>query len=111
MKKIVITIFTVVFYLSCDDNQKPSELVSDVKLENIIEKVEPPNWWIGMKTVDLQILVYGENINDLVPKINNPSIKLNSFDKFENKNYLFFNVSITENAKPGNVEIDFYDNA
>ena len=40
MKKIVITIFTVVFYLSCDDNQKPSELVSDVKLENIIEKVE-----------------------------------------------------------------------
>ena len=24
------------------------------------------------------------------------------------KNYLFLNVSITENAKPGNVEIDFY---
>ena len=108
MKKIFITIFTVVFYLSCDDNQKSSELVSDVKLENIIERIEPPNWWIGMKTVDLQILVYGENINDLVPKINNPGIKLNSFDKFENKNYLFLNVSITENAKPGNVEIDFY---
>ena len=108
MKKIFITIFTVVFYLSCDDNQKPSELVSDVKLENIIDRVEPPNWWIGMKTVDLQILVYGENISNLVPKINNTGIKLNSFDTFENKNYLFLNVSITENAKPGNVEIDFY---
>ena len=108
MKKIFITIFTVVFYLSCDDNQKPSELVSDVKLENIIERVEPPNWWIGMKTLDLQILVYGENISDLVPKINNPSIKLNSFDNFENKNYLFLNVSVSENAKPGNIEIDFY---
>ena len=83
MKKLFMTVFTVVFYLSCDDNQKPSELVSDVKLENIIERVEPPNWWIGMKTLDLQILVYGENISDLVPKINNTSIKLNSFDKFQ----------------------------
>ena len=108
MKKLFITVFTVVFYLSCDDNQKPSELVSDVKLENIIERVEPPNWWIGMKTLDLQILVYGDDISNLLPKINNSSIKLNSYDKVENKNYLFLNITILENSNPGNVEIDFY---
>ena len=60
------------------------------------------------KTLDLQLLVYGSEINDLIPIINNSNIKLKSIKKTENPNYLFLDILISENSNPDNVEIDFY---
>jgi neopullulanase len=34
-----------------------------------IIRFEPPNWWAGMNNPELQLLVYGERIADLQPKI------------------------------------------
>ena len=52
--------------------------------------------------------MYGKSITDLVPKINDSNIKLNSFDKVKNENYLFLHISILKNAEPDEIEIDFY---
>ena len=30
--------------------------------QNRIERMEPPNWWVGMVSEDLEIMVYGKNI-------------------------------------------------
>lgn len=102
-------IFTLIGLIvtSCN-NDKELEIENlEVKLSNKIERVEPPNWWVGMKTRDLQLLVYGKNISDYVPVINSSNAKLVSTEKVKNKNYLFLNISISKNAEPENIEINF----
>lgn len=110
MKKIIFIGFLTLFTISCNTEKQDLKSNDNIQLIDLIERVEPPNWWVGMKTNDLQILVYGKSINDLIPKISNSNIELTSFNKVQNENYLFLNISISENAKPDEVEIDFYKN-
>ena len=110
MKKIIFIGLIILFSISCNTEKQDLKSYDNVQLIDLIERVEPPNWWVGMKTKNLQILVYGNSINDLIPKISNSNIELTSFDKVKNENYLFLNISISENAKPDEVEIDFYKN-
>jgi len=110
MKKIIFIGFLTLFTISCNTKKQDLKSNNNIQLIDLIERVEPPNWWVGMKTNDLQILVYGNSINDLITKISNSNIELTSFNKVQNENYLFLNISISENAKPDEVEIDFYKN-
>ena len=110
MKKIIFIGFLTLFTISCNTEKQDLKSNDNIQLIDLIERVEPPNWWVGMKTNDLQILVYGKSINDLIPKISNSNIELTSFNKVQNENYLFLNISISENAQPDEVEIDFYKN-
>ena len=72
-----------------------------------IERVEPLNWWVGFKDKNLQLTVYGKNIAQRDVKINYPGVVLKSSVKVENPNYLFLNLVIDENAKPGKFLITF----
>ena len=106
IRKLIFTLIGLIV-TSCN-NDKELEIENlEVKLSNQIERVEPPNWWVGMKTGDLQLLVYGKNISDYVPVINSSNLKLVSTEKVKNKNYLFLNISISKNAEPENIEINF----
>ena len=106
IRKLIFTLIGLIV-TSCN-NDKELEIENlEVKLSNQIERVEPPNWWVGMKTGDLQLLVYGKNISDYVPVINSSNAKLVSTEKVKNKNYLFLNISISKNAEPENIEINF----
>ncbi len=72
-----------------------------------IKHLEPPFWWVGMKNTKLQLLVHENNIADFTVNINYPGIKIESTNKVENPNYLFVNLEILENAKPGTFPILF----
>ena len=74
-----------------------------------IERLEPPNWWVGMEHTNLQLLVYGKEIGHLKARIENDNIQVTQNIQVENPNYLFLDLHIASNAKPGEVEIDFYD--
>lgn len=108
MKNLIKILSLVFLFGACDSNETAEKKPVDFESLNLIERVEPPNWWSGMKTLDLQLLVYGSEINDLIPIINNSNIKLKSIKKTENPNYLFLDILISENSNPDNVEIDFY---
>ena len=108
MKKIIFIGLIILFSISCNTEKQDLKSNDKIKLIDSIERVEPPNWWVGMKTNDLQILVYGKSIGDLIPKISNSNVELTSFDKVQNENYLFLNISILENAIADEVEINFY---
>ena len=110
MRKIKFIVFIFLITISCKTEKQDFISNDNIQLLDLIERVEPPNWWVGMKTKDLELLVYGKSITDLIPKISNSNIELTSFDKVKNENYLFLNISISENAKPDEVEIDFYKN-
>ena len=59
----------------------------------IVEKVEPPFWWSGMKNPDLQILIYGESISTYDIDIDKEDL-LKSIETTENENYVFLNIHI-----------------
>jgi glycosidase len=106
IKKLIFTLIGIIA-ISCNNDKELEIQNLEVKLTNNIERVEPPNWWIGMKTRDLQLLVYGKNISDYVPLINSSNVKLVSTEKVKNQNYLFLNISISEKAEPESIQINF----
>ncbi|MBW1295086.1 glycoside hydrolase family 13 protein [Aquimarina litoralis] len=72
-----------------------------------LDHVEPPFWWIDMVDPSLQLLIHGRNIAAFDAEIPNQSIELRSVQKVENKNYLFLDLTILKNAKPGKFSIKF----
>jgi len=71
-----------------------------------VKKIEPPNWWVGMNHNQVELLVYGDNIETYTPSINNAFIKLKEIKKTENENYLFLTIDVSK-APVGFFKIDF----
>jgi len=71
-----------------------------------IKRVEPPNWWVGMKNTKLQLMVYGTNINTFNVKVKGLNVVLNKTIKTENPNYLFLNLDLSK-AKAGTFKLLF----
>jgi len=82
-------------------------LVKTFTFSQTIERIEPQNWWIGMKYNTITLLVYGDNIADLEPTISYKGVALEKKETVENKNYLFITLEISPSAKEGNVKINF----
>ena len=59
-----------------------------------IERVEPASWWVGMKDDRLQLLVHGDRVAELQPKLSYPGVTLVSAERVENPNYVFVNLRI-----------------
>lgn len=72
-----------------------------------LPRVEPPNWWVGMQENKLQLLVQGENISDAEVKLEYPGVTLEKVHKADNKNFLFLDLSISDQAKAGSFDIQF----
>jgi glycosidase len=77
------------------------------KAELKINRVEPANWWVGMKNKQLQIMVYGPGISTAKLSITYPGVKINHIAKTDNANYLFVYVDIAATTKPGLVPLNF----
>jgi len=70
-------------------------------------KCYPGNWWPGMKWNKVQLMIYGDAIGNAGNfTINYPGVTLNKVHKPENNNYVFLDITIAPNAKPGMVKIN-----
>lgn len=96
MKKI-ITLLTALLFFSNAFSQS-------------IERIEPANWWTGMKYNTLTLLVYGKNIAHLNPALEYPEVDLLKTENTDNKNYLFITLGIRSGARPGTVKLKFNEN-
>ena len=72
-----------------------------------LHKIEPMNWWVGMKNPNLQLMVYGENIASTQPEMNYKGVELKKVNRVENPNYLFLDLLIDEATEPGTFTILF----
>jgi len=79
----------------------------NAQAEKQINRIDPPNWWVGFKTSKLQLLVYGKNIGESQLELNYKGVKLLKTHPVENKNYLFVDLDISPKTKPGNVKLNF----
>lgn len=72
-----------------------------------IQQVNPPSWWVGMK-LPLQLMVYGEDISSYNVSIKDGNgVKVTGVEKAESPNYLFINIEIPSDAKPGTYNLVF----
>lgn len=98
MKK---TIFSIIFtcLLTSLFAQTPS-----------VQRINPSNWWVGMKNPKLQLLVYGKNIAGSDVKINYQGVTLEKVNQVENPNYLFLDLNIAPNTQAGQMLIELSKN-
>ncbi len=68
---------------------------------------EPLNWWTGMKNPGLQLLINGNNAGETTPSISYPGVTIQKVSKGDSKNYLFIDLLIAKNTRPGLVTISF----
>jgi glycosidase len=73
-----------------------------------ISKIEPPNWWIGMKWDTLQLMVYGENLEGVNVKSEEVGLKILQVRTLENPSYLFVDILISNEMEPGKYNLVFY---
>ncbi|MEQ7801319.1 glycoside hydrolase family 13 protein [Pedobacter sp. ASV1-7] len=73
----------------------------------VLKKVEPMFWWVGMKNPKLQLMVYGQDIGAMDVEIVYPGVKIIKINQVENPNYLFLDLELSENVKPGKFPIKF----
>lgn len=76
-----------------------------------IQRVEPLNWYVGLKNPNVQLLVYGKNVANSSVSLAYPGVKVKKISKVENPNYLFIDLEIGKMAKPGTLKLTFGNGA
>jgi glycosidase len=113
MKKLIqqlIVCFSLISLISCKSEVKTETIKSEhVEVTNTsLNRVEPPNWWLGMKNPQFQLLVHHPNIGKYKPSIAYNGVfldKVHTADKSDN--YLFLDISILDTASEGKFDITF----
>ena len=105
MKKILIAIAAAAL-AACSGPAFDPASVADASAEQVT-RVEPLSWWTGMK-MPLQLLVQGEGISQYDVAIEGgKGVSVEKVNKADSPNYLFVDVKIAPNAKPGTYYIVF----
>ncbi|UYZ62261.1 glycoside hydrolase family 13 protein [Hymenobacter weizhouensis] len=73
-----------------------------------ITRIDPTFWWVGMKNPKLQLLVYGPGIGGSQASLRAyEGVALDGTQKLENPNYLIVNLTISPQARPGKLQLEF----
>lgn len=104
IKNSIATCFLSLLICSSCNTEKTIE---DITMENDMERIEPPHWWAGLKTTDLQLLVKGDRISSAIPEIAKKGITIRKVTKGDSPNYLFIDLEIPKNIGAGKFNIVF----
>lgn len=66
-----------------------------------VSKVEPPNWWRGMRMNKVQLMIYGENLTGVTARSNSPFVKVLRVLPIDNPDYAFVDLDISSKTPPG----------
>ncbi|SEB48883.1 Glycosidase [Tenacibaculum sp. MAR_2009_124] len=105
MRKL-LSIMSLILFFSCEEKSNTTSLQLEVS-NSYLEKVAPPNWWIGFNNQDLQLLVKEDRITNYQAEIDYPGVHLIQTIKAESPNYVFLNIHIDKNTQPGTFDIVF----
>ena len=75
--------------------------------KTIIDRIEPTDWYVGMKNPSVQLMVYGKGIRDVESVTTDyPGVRIDSLVRLDSPNYLFIYLNIKD-AKPGKMTLQF----
>ena len=73
----------------------------------LIIRVEPSCWWVGMENKNLQLMIYGKSIGDAEVNIDYAGVTLTKVNRVSNQNYLFLDLTIDNTTQAGSFDIKF----
>ncbi len=71
-----------------------------------VDRIEPTNWFVGMKDPSVQLMVYGPEIRDAEVTTNYARVKIDSLVRLDSPNYLLIYLN-TAGAQPGIMTLTF----
>ena len=73
----------------------------------VIDRVEPTDWYVGLKNPQVQLMVYGQGIRDVENvSTDYPGVKIDSLVRLDSPNYLLIYMNVKE-AQPGTMTLNF----
>ena len=93
MKKTVLTIafLSVVLLMSAAAKVK-------------VTRIDPTDWYVGLKNPTLQLMVYGPNVRDAEVSLDYPNVQIDSIARLDSPNYLLVYLNL-KGAKAGEMTL------
>ena len=75
--------------------------------KTVIDRIEPTNWFVGLKNSSVQLMVYGKGIRDVADVTTDyPGVTIDSLVRLDSPNYLLVYMNV-RNAQPGTMTLLF----
>ena len=75
--------------------------------KSVIDRIEPTDWFVGMKNPTVQLMVYGQGIRDVKDVTTDyPGVTIDSLVRLDSPNYLLVYLNLS-NAQPGTMVLNF----
>jgi glycosidase len=71
-----------------------------------VQRIEPPHWWVGFERTELQLLLYGENLQEYQISLDHPGVELVKVHQAHSPNYLFVDLKIAVDAQVGDLRFE-----
>lgn len=71
-----------------------------------IDRIDPTDWYAGMKDPSLQLMVYGQNIGAADVSTDYPGVRIDSLVRLDSPNYLLVYLNL-QGAQPGEMTLSF----
>jgi glycosidase len=81
--------------------------MSAAKQKVSIDRIDPIDWYVGMKNPTVQLMVYGKGIRDVESVTTNyPGVTIDSLVRLDSPNYLLVYMNLKD-AQPGTMKLTF----
>ncbi len=70
-----------------------------------INRIDPPNWWKGMKNNEIQLMVYGKNLEKADVMFDTDFIRTKNVHYLDNTDYCFIDIEVIPKITPGEYKL------
>ena len=77
------------------------------KVKTTIDRIDPTDWYVGLKNPTVQLMVYGQNIRNVDDVTTDyPGVSIDSIVRLDSPNYLLLYLNVKD-AQPGEMKLNF----
>ena len=75
--------------------------------KQVVDRIEPTDWYVVLKNPSVQLMVYGPGIRDVADVTTDyPGVRIDSLVRLDSPNYLFIYMNVRD-AQPGTMTLTF----
>lgn len=78
-----------------------------ISAQDFIHHVEPPNWWVDMRSNELQLMIHGDKVGECEVNIDHEHVKILRENRLSNPNYVVLYLEILKSDKAFDFDITF----
>jgi len=73
----------------------------------VIDRIDPTDWFVGLKNPQVQLMVYGKGVRDVASVTTDyPGVTIDSLVRLDSPNYLLIYMNLKD-AQPGTMTLKF----